>query len=216
MSVRILLADDHGVVRQGLRSLLEKEADFEVVGEAADGREVVVMAKELSPDVVVMDVAMPGLNGVEAARHILREDPQVKVLALSMHSDTRFIVRMLRVGARGYLLKECAFEELARAIRSVVSGRTYLGGAVTGALVQDYLRRIPEAEPSPAPTLTAREREVLQLISEGRTTKQISLLLRVSIKTIETHRKQIMDKLGLRSVAALTKYAVREGITGIE
>jgi DNA-binding NarL/FixJ family response regulator len=216
MSVRILLADDHGVMRQGLRSLLEKEADFEVVGEAADGREVVVMAKELSPDVVVMDVAMPGLNGIEAARHILREDPQVKVLALSMHSDTRFIARMLRVGARGYLLKECAFEELARAIRSVVSGRTYLGGAVTGALVQDYLRRIPEADPSPAPTLTAREREVLQLISEGRTTKQISLLLRVSIKTIETHRKQIMDKLGLRSVAALTKYAVREGITGIE
>jgi DNA-binding NarL/FixJ family response regulator len=215
-TIRILLADDHRVVREGLRILLEADKDFEVVGETGDGRAAVTDTKALQPDVVVMDVGMPGLNGVEATLQILAENPRVKILALSMHSDTRFVTRMLRAGARGYLLKDCAFEEIARAVKTIVSGRMYLGTAVMGAVIQDYLRRTPDAELNPAPILTTREREVLQLLAEGTSTKQTASLLSISIKTVETHRKQIMDKLNLHSVAALTKYAIREGLTGLD
>ena len=226
MGTRILLADDHQIVREGLKSLLEQHADMEVVGEARDGRAAVQMAHDLAPDVVVMDVAMPLLNGIEATRQITAREPHAKVVALSMHSDRRFMTEMLKAGAKGYLLKDGAFEELATAIRSVVSDRVYLSPRIAEVVVDDYVRRADAraddeqalARP-PAGAfsrLTPREREVLQLMAEGRATKEIALDLKVSIKTVETHRRQMMDKLDIHSVAELTKYAIREGLTSLD
>jgi DNA-binding NarL/FixJ family response regulator len=212
----ILLADDHQIVRQGLRSLLERNQDMRVVGEASDGRTAVRMTQELSPDVVIMDVGMPDLNGIEATRQLLHDDASTKVVALSMHSDRRFIGEMLKAGAKGYLLKDGAFEELAGAVRSVVAGKMYLSPRITDVVVDDYLRNVPGAEPSVFAKLTPREREVLQLMAEGRSTKEIAMDLKVSVKTIETHRRQVMEKLDIHSVAELTKYAIREGLTNLE
>lgn len=215
MKLRLLLADDHGMFREGLRALIEKQTDLEVVGEAANGREAVRLARDLTPTVVVMDVSMPDLSGVEATRQILKRRPEVKIVALSMHSDRRFVVEMLRAGAQGYLLKDCAYEELVRAIRTVAGGRVYLSPRIAGVVLEDCVRRTaPEA--APAPALTAREREVLQLLAEGHGTKQIARRLHVSTKTIDTHRHNIMNRLDIRSVAELTKYAVREGLTTLE
>ncbi|MHC4591494.1 MAG: response regulator [Planctomycetota bacterium] len=216
MSIRILLADDHKIVRDGLRSLLEKEPDMEVAAEADNGRMAVELAGELRPDVVVMDVAMPDLNGMEATRQIVRSVPGARVVALSMHSDKRFVRGMLASGASGYVLKDAAFEELIRAIRSVVAGRTYLCPEVTGVVVESLVQPSGEAEPSSLSVLTPREREVLQLLAEGKRTKQIATLLKVSVKTIETHRGRIMGKLDCYSVAELTKYAIREGLTTLD
>lgn len=213
---RVLLADDHRILRQGLRSLFEKEDDLEVVGEAENGRQAVRMARELRPDVVVMDVAMPDLNGIEATRQVLAELPAVKVLALSMHSDRRYVIEVLKAGASGYLLKDGAFEELASAIRTVAANRSYLSPEITGVVIDDVVHRVPSAPRSASLCLSNREREVLQLLAEGRSTREIAECLHVSVKTVDTHRQHIMQKLGLYSVAELTKYAIREGITSIE
>jgi DNA-binding NarL/FixJ family response regulator len=216
MSIRIVLADDHKITRQGLRSLLEKESDMEVVAEAEQGRAAVQLVGELSPDIVIMDVSMPDLNGMEAARQIAAARPDVKVIALSMHSDSLFVTEMLRSGASGYLLKDCAFEELARAIRTVSQGKTYLSPSISGVVVDDYLHRLSKADTPGANVLSNREREVLQLLAEGKSTKQIALHLHISVKTVETHRRQIMEKLDIHSVAELTKYAIRQGFTSLE
>ncbi len=211
---RVLLADDHKILRQGLRTLLEQEKDIQIVGEADNGRSSVKLTGELAPDVVIMDVAMPDLNGIDATRRITEAEPRTRVLALSMHSDGRYVKGMLQAGARGYILKDCAAEELTHAIRTVMAGQIYVSPGVTGTIVNDYVRQLTAAD-EPA-TLTRREREVLQLLAEGSSTANIAAGLHLSVKTIETHRKRIMDKLDLRSIAELTKYAIREGITTVD
>ncbi|MCH8333512.1 response regulator transcription factor [Candidatus Sumerlaeota bacterium] len=215
MTTKILIADDHKILREGLRSMLQSEKGFEVVGEAGDGRTAVSMAMELHPDIVIIDIAMPDLNGIEATRQISAKLPRVKVIALSMYADGRFIRDVLDAGASGYLLKDSAFEELAGAIRAVAKGGMYLRPAITEVVVKNYVQSSPSASRPARSILTAREREVLQPLAEGKTTKEIAGLLGVSVKTIETHRKQVMDKLKIRSVAELTKYAIREGLTSL-
>jgi DNA-binding NarL/FixJ family response regulator len=211
LSIRILLADDHALLRDGLRSILARERDVEVVGEAADGRAAVDQARKLAPDVVVMDVGMADLNGIEATRRIRSASPNTRVLALSTHSDRRYVAGMLDAGASGYVVKVSAYDELIRAVRAVVSGRVYLSPAVAdraGETRKDASR--PEG---PAAGLAPREREVLQLIAEGHRTPEIARRLRISAHTVETHRRNIMQKLDIHSVADLTRYAIREGIT---
>ena len=216
MKYRIIIADDHQIVREGLRTLLEQEPDMEVVGEADNGRTALTLVREIVPDVIVMDVKMPDLNGIEATFQILSEFPQIKIIALSMYTDRRFILNMLRAGALGYLLKECAFEELVKAIRLAMTNRTYLSPGISDVVIKDYFTETPDASRSVFGVLTAREREVLQLLSEGKRTSRIAELLHISVKTVETHRQQIMHKLKMRSVAELTKYAIREGLTSVE
>jgi DNA-binding NarL/FixJ family response regulator len=216
MSIKILLTDDHAIIRQGLRSLLEKQPDIEVVAEAEDGRQAFELVRKLLPDIVVMDVSMPNLNGIEATRQIHREFPAVKVIALSMHSNRRFVGDMLKAGAAGYILKEGLFDELVQAIHAIENGDIYLSPRVTGVVVDDYVNRLSRTGDSLLATLTSREREVLQLVAEGKSTKQIASDLHVSIKTIEANRRQIMDKLDIHSIAELTKYAIREGLTTLE
>jgi len=216
MSIRVLLSDDHRIMREGLRSLLEKEPDIELVGEAEDGRSTLKLASRLKPQVVVMDISMPDLNGIDATRKLLEKLPSVKVLALSMHTDQRFIEGMLRAGATGYLPKDCASEELVRAIRTVLSNQTYLSPSIADVVRRDYLSQRREADISVSGVLTEREREVLQLMAEGKNTKEIASRLQVSVKTIETFRQHIMQKLNLHSLAELTKYAIREGLTSLE
>jgi DNA-binding NarL/FixJ family response regulator len=216
MSIKILLADDHSIMREGLRALLEKEHDMEVIGEANNGRVAVEMTRELSPHVVIMDVTMPNLNGIDATRQIKAENSGVQIVALSMHSDPRFVMRMLRIGASGYLLKDCAFEELHNAVRTVSANKTYLSSDILNILVKNYLQNSKEAGSSELARLSSREHEVLQLLSEGKTVKHIADHLFISVKTAETHRKRIMDKLDIRNVAELTKYAIREGLTSLE
>ena len=217
MSIRVLIADDHKIMLAGLRSLLEKQTDIEVVGEADNGRKAVQMAQEKKPDVVVMDVSMPDLNGIEATIQITESLPETRVVALSMHSDKRYVMGMLRAGASGYLLKDCASQELANAILQVAGGKKYLSPEITGVVLGDILQGGSPGEVATATSqLSPREREVLQLIAEGWSTKQTASHLYVSVKTIETHRRQIMKKLDLHSIADLTKYAIREGLTSIE
>ena len=214
MKTRIILADDHKIMREGLRSLLAREPEMEVVAEAGNGRDCVDLARKLEPDLVVMDIGMPDLNGIEATRQIRADHPEVKVLALSMHSDRRFASAMLAAGASGYLLKDSAFEALSQAIQAVLECQTYLSPAIAGLVVEDYVQRRGE-EPSPFSVLRPREREVLQAMAEGKSTREIAEALHISVKTVETHRQNIMNALGLRSVAALTKYAIREELTSL-
>ena len=216
MDIRIIIADDHQIVRQGLRVLIEKEPDMEVVGEAEDGQATVSLAKELHPHIVLMDIKMPDLNGIEATRQILTDMPDVKIIALSMYPDQRFVMNMLKSGARGYLLKESAFEELAQAIRLVMANKTYLCPLVTEVVVKDIVTLNPSSHQTALVVLTSREREVLRLLAEGKRTSQIAQLLDISVKTVDTHRQQIIHKLGIRSLAELTKYAIREGLTSLE
>jgi len=216
MTIRVLIADDHQIVRQGLRTLLEKEPDLKVVAQSEDGRTTVRLARELAPEIIIMDVAMPDLNGIEATRQIVSEMPQVKVIALSMYADRRFVANMLKAGASGYLLKDCAYEELVRAIRVVMAQKTYLSPGVTDIVVKDYVQGAQDQGASVFSVLSPREREVLQLMSEGKSTNQIADSLHVSVKTIETHRQQVMHKLNIHNVAGLTKYAIREGLTSVE
>lgn len=217
MNIRILIADDHKIMREGLRALLDKQSDMQVVAEAEDGLTTVRLARELAPDIVIMDIAMPDLNGIGATQKIKAELPDVKVIALSMHSDRRFIAEMFRSGASGYLLKDHSFEELSNAIRVVVSNRIYLSPSIAGIVIEDYVRQLQKDEISPVTdVLTDREVEVLQLIAEGHSTKDIAFRLHVSTKTVETHRRQIMEKLDLFSIAELTKYAIRQGLTTVE
>jgi DNA-binding NarL/FixJ family response regulator len=213
MKIDVLIADDHQIVREGLRSLLAQEPGIRVVGEAAEGRTTLRLARELAPDVIIMDVAMPDLNGIEATRQIVAEFPAIRILALSMHDDRRFVLKMLKAGAKGYLLKDCAFKDLVKAIRVVVANRIYLGSEVADILAQDYLASATSKESSALQTPSPREREVLQLLAEGGSSHRIAESLHISIKTVETHRAQLMAKLKVRSVAELTKYAIREGLT---
>lgn len=216
MQTKILLADDHKIIRDGLRALIEKEPNMEVVAEACDGRTTVHKAKELMPHIIIIDISMPDLNGIEATRQIIKETPNTKIIALSMHSDRRFVMNMLEAGAAGYLLKDSAFEELSMAIKTVLSGKPYLSPAVAGVVVEDMMRHSPQKTSRTKIELTPREREVLQMLAEGHTTKHTASRLNVSVKTVETHRRQIMEKLDTHSVAELTKYAVREGLTSLE
>ena len=215
MSIRILLADDHKMIRDGLRALIEKHRNMEIVGEAANGQTAVQLARKLSPEVVVIDIGMPDLNGIEAARRIAAFKPKPKIIGLSMHDDRRYVAQMLKAGASGYILKDSAFEELVRAIQSVVQGQTYLSPQIAGTVVNEFKRIAKENDGTAFSILTEREREILQQISEGCSTKEIAGALGVSIKTIETHRRQIMEKLNLHSVAELTRYAVKEGLTSL-
>ena len=216
MTIKIFIADDHRILREGLRSMIEKMSDVRVVGDAGNGREAVRLVTERRPDVVIMDVNMPHLNGIEATRLLLKELPAVKVIGLSMYSDKRFVAGMLRAGASGYLLKASAFEELATAVQTVMAGDIYLSPRVTGVVIEDYVGRLTQQKSAPAETLTPREREILQLLVEGKSSKDISSLLNVSEKTVHTHRQNIMEKLNLHSIAELTKYAIKEGITSLE
>lgn len=216
MSIKVVLVDDHALIREGLQSLLEKQPDVQVVGEAEDGRRALELVAELSPDIVIMDVTMPRLNGIEATRQITAEFPSVRVIALSIHSKRRFVADMLSAGAAGYILKECLFDELVQAIHAVAAGGRYLSPRITDVILDDYVKRLSGGVESPLASLTGREREVLQLVAEGKSTKQIAIDLHVSTKTIEANRRQIMEKLDMHSVAELTKYAIREGITALE
>jgi len=208
-----MIADDHQIVREGLRAMLEKEHDIKVVGEAVDGRMTERLARELVPDVIIMDVAMPDLNGIEATRQIAAELPGVKIIALSMHDDRRFVLNMFKAGAAGYMLKDCAFKDLAKAIRVVMTHKTYLSHEIADIVVKDYLASSSPTEASVFQLLSPREREVLQLLAEGKTSSLIADNLHISVKTVESHRQQIMTKLKIKSVAELTKYAIREGLT---
>lgn len=214
-SVRILMADDHKLFIDGLGSLLDRQPGMEVVGAARDGLTAVKMAADLKPDLVLMDISMPQVHGIEATRKIVHAQPSTKVIMLSMHADRRYVIEAFRAGAKGYLLKDSAADELLTAIGRVSSGGVYLSGKMSGELIQEYLRVADKDEVGAYTLLSPREREVLQLLAEGNSTKEIAGRLSVSPKTIETHRKQIMDKVGLHSVAELTKYAIREGLTEI-
>ena len=211
--IRILLADDHTVIRLGLKLLLERQADFVVVGEAEDGRKAIQLAESLQPDVIVMDVAMPNLNGIEATRQITTALPKVAVVVLSMHSDESYVMRALKAGAKGYLLKDSAEADLIQAIRTVVTGKSYFSAAVSKMLLEDYVQNLRQRGIEDSyDLLTPREREVLQLAAEGKSNKESAALLNLSAYTVETHRTNLMQKLGLHSVPELILYAVRKGI----
>lgn len=213
MGTRILIADDHKILRQAITSLLNNEVGMSVVAEAEDGRMAVQLAKELQPDVVVMDIIMPNLNGIEATRQIVHESSETKVVILSEQSDRRCVCEALRAGASGFVPKSCGFEELVTAIRSLAANHTYLSSEITGAVVDGYIHRRPDQNNSAYSVLTNREREVLQLIAEGMSTKKVAKELHLSAKTIEWHRSQLMKKVHLTSIADLVKYAINEGLT---
>ena len=213
--IKVVLTDDHMIIRDGLRALLERQPDMEVVAEADNGRTALKHVKELSPDVVIMDIGMRELNGIDATRQIVKMSPGVKVLALSMYSDKRFVKEMLKAGASGYMLKDSAFTELIDAIRVIVGSKIYISPGVASIVLEDYLEDSTERESSIRSLLTSREIEVLQLLAEGKSTKQIALSLSLSIKTIESRRARIMQKIGIDNIADLTKYAIREGIVSL-
>jgi two-component system response regulator NreC len=216
MSIKILLADDHKLLREGLRALIEEQRNMTVVAEAEDGRSAVRLAASLSPDIIVMDISMPGLNGIDATRRIAAENPGIKVIALSMHADRDFVVEMFKAGASGYLLKDCAFEELIHAIRAVSSKKAYLSSKLSDTMIKDYVNLFPKKKLSVFSALTVREREVLQLLAEGKSTREVAAKLNVSTKTVETFRRLIMKKLDIHTVAELTKYAIRTGLTSLD
>lgn len=216
MTTRILIVDDHQVMREGLRALLERPPQSTVVGDASNGREAIALVRELDPDVVILDIAMPELNGIEATRKMLSEKPDLKVIALSMHKDRSYVAGMLEAGACGYIPKESAFEEIAVAITTVLKGQIFLGATITGVVIEDYRNLVGRQNTAKSSPLTDREREVLQLLAEGGKTGEIAQTLHVSVKTVETHRRQIMQKLDLHSVAELTKYAIRQGLTSLD
>jgi len=212
--IRVLLAEDHHLVRAGLRALLDPVPDIEVVGEAGDGREALAMLKKHEPDVAILDISMPGMNGLEAASRVGDEAPATKVVILTMHSNEEYVLRALRAGVAGFLLKDAGTDELEGAIRAVMRGETYLSPGVSKKVVEGYLGR--SGGTHPLDSLTPRQREVLQLIAEGYSTKQIAGLLGVGVKTIETHRTQLMDRLGIHEIAGLVRYAVRVGLVSPE
>jgi len=210
---RILVADDHPIVRQGLRTILEGEPDIEVVGEAADGREAVRKASMLAPDIVIMDISMPKMNGLDATARIVKDNPAIRVVALTMHSSEEYVYSLLKAGAKGYLLKESVSSDLVEAIHAVEGGGTYLHPSISTKVVEVYLKG-PQANARSGrvDVLTLREREILQLIAEGHTNKEIAVMLVLSVKTIENHRTRLMDKLEIHNVAGLTRYAIERGI----
>jgi two-component system response regulator NreC len=213
MSIKVLIADDHQIIREGLRVMLEKEHDIKIVGEAVDGRMTERLALELVPDVIIMDVAMPDLNGIEATRQITAKLRGVKIIALSMHDDRRFVLNMLKAGAAGYILKEDAFKNVSKAIRMVMLNKTYLSNEISDLAEKNGLTSSTGMKSTDGQLLSSREREVLQLVAEGKTSNQIADSLHISVKTVETHRGQLLAKIRVKSVAELTKYAIREGLT---
>lgn len=215
MKTKILLVDDHKILRDGICSLVKGYNDIEVIGEAPDGKTALQMVRELHPDLVIMDISMPDMNGIDATRKIRNEHPDIKVIALSMHHDKQFVAEIFRAGASGYLIKDSAFDELDHAIRVVMSGKTYINPQIASLVVESLVSNSSNPPPHSFALLTEREREVLQLIAEGRSTKQIASDLSVSSKTVESHRRQVMGKLNIRSVAELTKFAIREGLTSV-
>ena len=216
MSIRVILADDHTIVRHGLSKLIQQQENMEVIAQAGDGHSTVELTRDLSPDMVIMDIGMPDLNGIDATQQIIHDFPQVKVIGLSMHSGKKYVIEMLKAGASGYLLKDCALEELIIAINTVAEGKIYLSPSITDVVVENYVRNSKKKENSAFSLLSQREREVLQLMAEGKTTKQIGMRLHISPKTVEGHRLRLMEKLNMDSVAQLTKYAIQEGLTSLE
>jgi two-component system NarL family response regulator len=216
MSIRILLVDDHRMMRDGLRSILDLEDGFDVVGEAANGYEALEMAQTLGPDVVVMDIGMKDLNGIDATRQIKEQNPRTQVVALSTYSDESYVLSMLQAGASGYVIKDAAVEEMRRAIRAVADGHHYLSPQIAGSVVASNLRGASQKGAPAAKVLAPRERQILQLLAEGHTSAEIAHRLHIATTTVESHRRNIMKKLGLHSVAELTKYAIREGLTSLE
>ncbi|HUI73193.1 MAG TPA: response regulator transcription factor [Spirochaetia bacterium] len=218
MKLKVLLVEDHTLVREGIESLLAADPEMKIVGRTGTGRGAVAMARQTAPDLVIMDVVMPDMNGIETTRQIVRENGAVKILVLSMYDNRDYISRMIEAGASGYVLKTSAFDELSKAIRVVMEGEVYLCSSITSVIVKDYLAklRIGSSLPAEPPVLSAREREVLRMVSEGRSGKEIALELGVTPKTVESHRLHIMSKLKIRSVAGLTRYALREGLTSLD
>ncbi len=213
MKTKIILADDHKIVREGLKNLLNKELDIEVIAEANNGREALRLTEENSHDIVIMDIGMPELNGIEAAKKIREVSKGKKVIALSMHSDKQYVTGMLGAGAVGYLLKDCAVDELIEAIKAVIHNKIYLSADISGVVIDQFMKNFSKPETTKSSELSSREKEVLQLISEGKSTKEIGGILFISTKTVESHRKNIMMKLDLYTIPELTKYAIRSGIT---
>lgn len=209
--VRVLLADDHALVRAGLRELLQKLSDIEVVAEAGDGREAIALVKSALPNLVLLDITMKGLTGLEAAERIVKDFPGVKVVMLSMHANEEYVLRALRAGVNGYIIKDAAIVELELAIKAVVAGETYLSPTISRSVIENYLNRTGDRS-SPLDQLTPRQREILQLIAEGQSTKEIAFTLKLSVKTVETHRAQLMDRLEIYDVAGLVRYALRVGL----
>ncbi|MEJ2356007.1 MAG: response regulator transcription factor [candidate division WOR-3 bacterium] len=213
MSIKIMVVDEHKILREGLSTLIAKQPEMEIIGEATDGREALQLLEKNTPDLILMDVTMPNLNGIEATRKIKAKKPGIEIIALSLHSDRRYVLGMIDAGASGYLLKECAFEELVRAINTVMSKKKYLSPGISDILIDEYVKKTTTDKPTIYSKLTPREREILQLIAEGKNTKEIARYLFISVKTVETHRRHIKKKLKVDSVAELTKIAIREGLT---
>lgn len=211
--MRIVLVDDHEIVREGMCALLQRCPDIEVVGQAGDGRTAVALVQKLQPDIVIMDIGMPNLNGIDATQQMLAENPHLKILALSTHSDAWMVAKMIRAGAKGYMLKESAFSELANALQAIMEGKTYLCSQIASVVFTDYVNMLTNPTWAAGEPLTTREREVLQLVAEGHTTRQIAKILGLSPKTVDSHRDHIMKKLNIRTIAGLTKYAIQEGLT---
>ncbi len=215
-SIRVVMADDHNLVRAGLRSLLEQLDGFEVVGEAADGHAALQVLGQRAADLLLLDLALPGLNGIEVAARVAREHPSVRVLILSMHATEEHVLRALRMGVAGYVLKDASVAELELALRAVMQGQTYLSPSVSRTLLDDYLKRLDDRQAPRAASLTPRQREILQLVAEGRSTKEIAFQLELSVKTVETHRVQLMERLGIHDVPGLVRYAIRTGLTSLD
>ncbi len=216
VALKIMLVDNHRVMREGLRILIDSEKDMKVVAEADNGREALSISKKHRPDIILMDVMMPDMNGIEAARRIRSEFETIRILALSMYDDRHYVAEMLRAGASGYLLKDCAFKELSGAIRTVAEGKFYLSPSISGMVIEEYIKMLENDDGEETiSTLTSREREILQLIAEGRSTREIANAINVSMKTVETHRYHIMQKVNVNSIAELTKFAIREGLTSL-
>lgn len=213
---KVLIADDHKLLIDGLRPILDYQKNIEVVGIALDGVEAVEITQKHKPDVILMDISMPNLNGLDASKKILRDFPETKIIMLSMHADHRYIQESLRIGARGYILKESAADEVIEAITMVEKGELFFSRSVREQVLNNYVELLRDIDQNPASPLSIREREVLQLVAEGKSTKEIAGTLNLSVKTVESHRKQVMDKLDLHSVAELTKYAIREGLTQLD
>lgn len=216
MKTFVMIVDDHQIVRDGLKAILHLEEGIGVIAEADNGRSALRLVEELKPEIVIMDIAMPDMNGIDATRRISAEHPHVKVLILSMHHDKRMVVEVFNAGARGYLLKECAADELLRAIKTLLQGETYLSPKISSLVVKDLVTYRQGEVPSGICSLSSREREVLQLLAEGKSMKEIAFTLDVSLKTVEAFRKRLMDKLKVNSIAELTKIAIREGLTSLD